>query len=265
MGQAGGFPVGYKGPYEYRGTLLGPDEIAWIQGLIDAQPSRRQCEIAREVCCRFGWLRPNGEPAKLSCSVFLGALANRGVLLRLPRRQAKPGARRRLEWRAEHWRIVSALGPVPGFVESQPSGPLTVRPIEPEEWWGFRLHMQRYHYLGLVKPAGESICYAAFVGRELVALLMWSAPALHNAPRDGFIGWDRRARERNLPWVVNQSRFLDPAVDPPLLPGISGARSQPAPVEPGLGATVRSPGPAGLRRSSMRRAAVGLATWRATG
>ena len=208
MGQAGGFPVGYKGPYEYRGTLLGPDEIAWIQGLIDAQPSRRQCEIAREVCCRFGWLRPNGEPAKLSCSVFLGALANRGVLLRLPRRQAKPGARRRLEWRAEHWRIVSALGPVPGFVESQPSGPLTVRPIEPEEWWGFRLHMQRYHYLGLVKPAGESICYAAFVGRELVALLMWSAPALHNAPRDAFIGWDRRARERNLPWVVNQSRFL---------------------------------------------------------
>jgi hypothetical protein len=83
-----------------------------------------------------------------------------------------------------------------------------VRPIQPEEWWGFRLHMERYHYLGLVKPAGESICYAALVGSELLALMTWGAAALHNAPRDAYIGWGRQARERNLLRVVNQSRFL---------------------------------------------------------
>jgi hypothetical protein len=46
------------------------------------------------------------------------------------------------------------------------------------------------------------------VGPELVALLMWSAPALHNRPRDEYLGWDKRSRERNLPWVVNNTRFL---------------------------------------------------------
>ena len=104
--------------------------------------------------------------------------------------------------------ILASLGTVPGFVECPPSGPFTLRPIEREEWSGFRLHMERHHYLGLVKPAGESMCYAAFLGSELVALQMWSAPALHNRPRDEHIGWDKRARERNLPWVVNNSRFL---------------------------------------------------------
>jgi len=207
MGQAGGLPVGHKGPYEYRGTLLGVEEIAWIQGRIDVEPSRLQCQIARELCHRFGWLRPNGEPAEISCSVFLRAMARRGVL-RLPKRHGEPRVRRGLSWIGERWRIASALGPVPGLEECRPSGPLTVRPIEPEEWWGFRLHMKRYHYLGLVKPAGESICYAAFVGSELVALMMWSAAALYNAPRDAYIGWGRQARERNLSWVVNQSRFL---------------------------------------------------------
>jgi len=207
MGQAGGLPVGHKGPYEYRGTLLGADELAWIQERINVAPSRPQREVALELCSRFGWLRPNGEPAETSVSVFLRAMANRGVL-RLPKRQAAQGAGRGLDWRKERWRIVSALGPVAGSVQCQPSGPLTGRPIEPEEWWGFRLHMERYHYLGLVKPAGESLCYAALVGSELVALLMWGAAALHNAPRDACIGWGRQARERNLPWVVNQSRFL---------------------------------------------------------
>jgi hypothetical protein len=100
------------------------------------------------------------------------------------------------------------LGPIAGMVEFQPSGPLTVRPIAKEEWQGFRLHMQRYHYLGFGKPVGESLCYAALLGDELVALLVWGAAALHNGPRDQYIGWDAATRKRRLLWVVNNRRFL---------------------------------------------------------
>jgi len=208
MAQAGEFRAGHKGPFEYRGTVLGPNEIDWIQRLIDADPRPLQCDIARQVCREYQWMRPNGEPAETSCSVFLRALANRGVL-RLPRRRQSERPGRRMASRDEDAAaMLSFLGTVPGFVECQPSGPLALRPIEREEWSGFRLHMERHHYLGLVKPAGESMCYAAFVGSELVALLMWSAPALHNRPRDAYIGWQKRARERNLPWVVNNTRFL---------------------------------------------------------
>ena len=108
----------------------------------------------------------------------------------------------------DYGEILKALGPVPGFVECQPSGPLLVRPIAEEEWGGFRLHMDRYHYLGFTKPFGESLCYAAFLGVELVALLVWGAAVLHNAPRDQLIGWDEELRARRLLFVVNNRRFL---------------------------------------------------------
>lgn len=206
MGQAGGLPRGHKGPFEYRGTILGPSEIGWLQERIDAE--RLQCRVAEQACRRFGWMRPNGEPAVTSCSVFLSALSKRGVL-RYPERPPKSGRRRASASPSDDAAtMLAALGTVPGFVESQPSGALSLRPIASEEWPGFKLHMEQYHYLGLTKPAGESLCYAAFIGSELGALLMWSAPALHNRPRDEYLGWDRRARERNLPWVVNNTRFL---------------------------------------------------------
>jgi hypothetical protein len=204
MGQAGRVAPGCGGPFEYRGTALGPRELARIQQLIDSHPADSQRFIAGLVCREFGWLRPNAQPPDASCSMFLRALAKRGAI-RLPLRRVKLESRSADRDAAE---ILRALGTVPGFVESQPTGALTIRPIARAEWDGFRLHMERYHYLGLVKPAGESICYAAFIGEDLVALLMWSAPALHNRPRDLFIGWDFRTRERNLPWVVNNSRFL---------------------------------------------------------
>jgi hypothetical protein len=104
--------------------------------------------------------------------------------------------------------MLRALGPLPGMVECQPSGPLVVRQVEPEEWDGFRLHLDRYHYLGFNKPVGESIGYVALLGNELVALLCWGAAVLHNRPRDRFIGWDVGTKARRLPFVVNNRRFL---------------------------------------------------------
>jgi hypothetical protein len=68
--------------------------------------------------------------------------------------------------------------------------------------------VSRYHYLGYERPIGESICYAAFLGNELVALLVWGAAVLHNGPRDRLIGWDAELRARNLLGVANNRRFV---------------------------------------------------------
>jgi hypothetical protein len=204
MGQTATKPVACTKSLLYRGTTLGSREIRWIQQVIDKNPSKSQIAIAERVCREFGWLRPNGEPADISCSVFLRAMATRGII-RLPLRRARRKTRQESNDAAT---ILEALGTVPGVVEHQPTGQLIVRPIEREERDGFRLHMQRYHYLDFVKPAGESICYAALMGNDLVALLVWGAATLYNGPRDLFIGWNSETRQRNLPWVVNNSRFL---------------------------------------------------------
>lgn len=188
----------------YRGTELRAAELAVIQEIVDRTSGATASGAAAAVCQRFGWERPNGEPASSSCTVFLRRMAVRGLL----RFTERPRGNGRDFWRADREAILRAIGVIPGSVECQPSGPLLVRPIEPEEWDGFRLHMDRYHYLGFKKPVGEAICYAALIGDELVALLVWGAAVLHCGPRDEFIGWDAAARERLLPFVTNNRRFL---------------------------------------------------------
>jgi hypothetical protein len=100
------------------------------------------------------------------------------------------------------------LAPWFGTTSTELVGDLVVRPIQPAEQMGWRLHMERYHYLGCGQLVGESLRYAALVGGELVALLGWAAAALHNTPRDRYIGWDSTTRARQLPLVVNNVRFL---------------------------------------------------------
>ena len=185
--------------FSFRQTPLGASEYTWLQAQIDG--GAHLSKVAAAACHRFGWVRPNGEVPLAACSVMLRKLERRGML----RLQAAP---QRHQEMTEQVRLLDALGPVAGMVECQPSGPFTLRPIAPEERDGFRLHLQRYHYLGFKRSVGESMGYAAFVGQELVALLDWGAAFLRCHPREQFVGWDEATRERNLHLVVGNRRFL---------------------------------------------------------
>ena len=188
----------------YRGTRIGRGEIDWIQAIADGATRPGIQAIAVEACRRFGWKRPNGELAVKSTILFLRRL-QRWEALRLPPCRQFTGRRHP---RDDRWEMLQWMGPPLGMVDCQPDGPLCVRPIFEEERVGFRLHLDRYHYLGFVKPAGESLCYAATLGEELVALLVWGGATPFNKARDRYIGWDGEARQRRLPLVVNNSRFL---------------------------------------------------------
>jgi hypothetical protein len=190
--------------FRFRQTPLGAGELSWLQEQLE--DGARLSDVAAAACRRFGWVRPSGQIPLAACSVMLRKLEARG-LLRLPEaRQRRPGGGHHED--AERLRLLDALGVVPGMVECQPEGPFTLRPIAPEERDGFRLHLQKYHYLGFKRSVGESMGYAAFVGQELVALLDWGAAVLRCLPRDEHVGWDDAARERNLPLVVGNRRFL---------------------------------------------------------
>jgi hypothetical protein len=190
--------------FSFRQTPLGASECAWLQAVTDG--GAQLSEVAAAACQRFGWVRPSGKIPLAACSVMLRRLEQRG-LLRLPAAaRRRPGGGHHED--AERLRLLDALGPVAGMVEWQPEGPFSLRPIAPEERDGFRLHLQRYHYLGFKRSVGESMGYAAFVGQELVALLDWGAAVLRCLPRDQFVGWDEATRRSNLPLVVGNRRFL---------------------------------------------------------
>ena len=55
---------------------------------------------------------------------------------------------------------------------------------------------------------GHQIRYSVYAGEQLVALISFGASAWKLADRDRFIGWNAEQRRNNLPFVVNNTRFL---------------------------------------------------------
>jgi len=85
---------------------------------------------------------------------------------------------------------------------------VSVRLIRPDERERFDHLLEQLHYLHSATLAGECLRYVAEIDGQWVALLAFSAAALHLKGRDRWIGWTPRQRTRRLALVVNNSRYL---------------------------------------------------------
>jgi hypothetical protein len=85
---------------------------------------------------------------------------------------------------------------------------VTVRLVNDDEIGQFNFYLEREHYLESSRLVGQTLRYVAEVDGQWVALLTFSAPALHLKARERWIGWSARQRARRLGLVVNNSRFL---------------------------------------------------------
>ena len=75
-----------------------------------------------------------------------------------------------------------------------------------QQWNAF---IARYHYLGYQTLVGAQMRYTVHDRHGgLLALLGFSTAARKLAPRDRFIGWTPALREKNLPRVIDNARFL---------------------------------------------------------
>jgi len=83
-----------------------------------------------------------------------------------------------------------------------------VRLIDPGERERFDRLIVSEHYLGNAQLVGEQLRYVAEYQSQWVALLAWSAAAYQLKLREAWIGWSGRQKQRRLPLVVNNSRFL---------------------------------------------------------
>jgi len=87
---------------------------------------------------------------------------------------------------------------------------LQIKPVEGRgELDLFKCFLSLYHYLGFSGTVGENLKYMAYdgSGRPLACLLFGSAGWAFS-PRDDFISWERKKRERNLSLATNNMRFL---------------------------------------------------------
>ena len=184
-----------------------PEDVAYIRTVVKRFPGLSRTELTCTLCEHLDWLTPAGRPKFEACSKLLARMEEAGEL-RLPslrKDKSHPGPRscapRRASARTDPpaplARPLSELEPVRLRLASDP---------EDERLWN--AYVERYHPLGYKKPFGYWARYFIDSGAHRLGCILLSGAAKALGARERWIGWSDRQRLANLPWVVNNSRFL---------------------------------------------------------
>ncbi len=189
------------------GHRVGPEELDLIKTILGEHAGLSREELAATVCELLGWTRASGRLKARECREFLERLETAGVVALPRKRIGRPlGARTAIPATARG----EVQPPVTGTVGDV--APLQiVRVTTSDERLLFRELVGRHHYLGHAVPFGAHVRYLVSVTRpqpQVVACAQFSSAAWRMASRDAWIGWDDATRARQLPRVINNSRFL---------------------------------------------------------
>ena len=189
----------------YYGRNFTTEEMALLRALIATSPPPNRHALSRQFCRRIGWFKPNGGLKDMMARVTMLAMHNDGLIVLPPPKWPRP-PRRPMVFGPD---TEPPLFPPPTTLDE--IRPLTVQPVvrytrEGKRWNEF---IARYHYLGYKTLVGAQMRYAVYDrdGGPL-AMLGFSTAAWKLAPRDKFIGWTPQLREKNIPFVVDNPRFL---------------------------------------------------------
>jgi hypothetical protein len=191
-------------PHRFCGRDFSSQEIGTIRQLIADNPSMNRSGLSRLVCQEFNWLKPDGLLKEMSCRVAMIRMQESG-LIELPKPtqtngNGKPYRRRTQEAEPELFTIKRSAGKLKRLELE-----LVVERKTSHLW---NEYIDRYHYLGYQPLPGAQLRYFVRAEGRPVALLGFGAAAWKTAPRDNYIGWTPKQRERNLHLIVDNARFL---------------------------------------------------------
>jgi len=162
--------------------------------------------LTETICEHLAWFTATGNYKKDACLKLLQRLETEG-LFRLPAKRPPRAS-------------VYALQPDTAAVASQKHkkikcdlqevGSVTIELVTNKaETTLWDQYVECYHYLGYKRPIGCSIKYFAKTANdEILACALFAGAAKSITARDKWIGWSSNQRLRNLPWVINNTRFL---------------------------------------------------------
>jgi hypothetical protein len=191
-----------------QGRQVGAGDLDLIRDLLAAHPDWNRTRLSRELCAHWEWRNALGRAKDMAARTLLLKLERAGQV-RLPaRRGPSPNGCRNRQLEP----VAPPAAPIRDALRDLQ--PLSVSVVAPGSadarlFLGLLAHE---HYLGQRNTVGENIRYLVRDrhGRPL-ACVLFGAAAWKCADRDGFLGWDRPTRERNLQYLTNNTRFLIPA------------------------------------------------------
>ncbi len=190
--------------FTYRKRIVTTDDVDFIRTLIAAQPDIGRCALSWQVCKAWNWVQPNGHLKDIVCRGLMLKLEREGHL-QLPPRIRTPN--NPLAQRKPPEKINIAQDPVIGPVKAlSPVQLVQVRKTENEKLFNSLVH--QFHYLGYVHPVGEHLKYIAYSGDTPLACLAFFSAPYQIKPRDTFIGWNHKARDKHRHLLAYNTRFL---------------------------------------------------------
>ena len=195
------------GSFRFSGRVFTAQEVSLIREVVATCRGLSRKELANTISELLGWTRPGGGLKEPECRVVLERLETAGLLTLPQKQKTKP---------------VGSVTSIPHTARGEPGPPLVgqVEAFAPvvldrvqhlEQRRLFRELVSRYHPLGHAVPFGGHLQYLISVSKPaptVVGCLQFSSAAWRMRARDAWIGWDDAMRARQLPHLVNNSRFL---------------------------------------------------------
>lgn len=189
----------------FSGRRFTRKQLAKVQETVQTFNKLSRKELAHTLCEHLDWKNPRGANKILSCLTMLEELQAYGVIT-LPAKRHSRTSTPRIEKLAP-----SEQGPPINDTLSALS-PIVLQPVTtPEERTLWKAYLQTHHYLGYKHPVGAHLGYflVSQPRQQKVGCLLFSASAAwHLAPRDHWIGWDKKHRIKLLHLILSNDRFL---------------------------------------------------------
>ena len=187
------------------GRKFRPEEIRQIRDTVTWLPGLARRELAATVCEHLDWHTASGTPKLQACQKLLERLASAGLveLPALRRQQVHTGERASVALSERTATGRPLAGPLRDFE------PVRLEAVTQASQVGlWNEYVERFHPLGYKGAFGYRLRYFIHSGSQRLGCVLLAGAARAIAVRDRWIGWNEPVRLRNLPWVINNSRFL---------------------------------------------------------
>ena len=187
------------------GRPISAEEIESAQETVRLCAGLSREELAETICEHWGWMTASGAGKVTACLKVLEELERNGQIhLPAKRKQFSTecvrGAVHTPRTAPPKELLVGKLADVtPVRLES-------VTSREQAKLWNE--YLDRHHYLGYRKPFGCTLRYFIICEKGLLGCLLVAGASRAIKARDEWIGWSKLRRQQNLPWVINNTRFL---------------------------------------------------------
>jgi hypothetical protein len=190
-------------PITKGGRLFSVEEITYAIKIVRQFSSFPQRELADTLCEHWSWFTATGSYKTHACLMLLRDLESKKLISLQPlvayvKKQSS-------ETQIVHVRTQNS--PIACDLKTLGSVVLVLADDKKQRAL-FNEYLAEHHYLGYKKPFGAVLRYFIMNGAHILGCVLIASAAKAISARDRWIGWDKEHRVSNLPWVINNTRFL---------------------------------------------------------